>query len=119
MKTLRTYQIGFIISVLLTLAAAYLIWLHEATLHQFPTHEALYVSLTALAVLQLLAQISFFLHVDQEEEGKWGVVSLLLTSIIVCILIGGTLWVMSNLAPGHSGQVPFLNSTITPQNTND
>ena len=116
MKTLHSYITGYILSIALTLMAPALLWLHNYWQHQFPPHEWIYMLFVVLAVLQLLVQIAFFLHLDQEEKPRWNVTALAFALIVVAILVGGTLWIMHNLSHGQEDQMqPFINDQITPQ----
>jgi cytochrome o ubiquinol oxidase operon protein cyoD len=120
MKSTRTYIIGYILSILLTLLAPAALWLHEAMDHQFPTHPQVYMIFVVLALLQLFVQLSFFLHVDQEAKPRWNLTALTFALIVVAILVGGTLWIMHNLSHGQMGSMqPFIDNQITPQNEND
>ncbi len=120
MKKLRSYITGYIISIILTLLAPALLWLHDSMRHQFPTHQQILGLFVVLAVLQLLVQLSFFLHIDQESKPRWNLTALSLALIVVAILVGGTLWIMHNLSHGQAEQMaPFINNQITPQAEND
>jgi len=121
MATMRTYIIGYLLSIALTLIAPALIWLHEYNHHRFPTHQELYISVTILALAQLAVQLLFFLHVGRESKPRWNVAALTFAGIVVCILVGGTLWIMHNLANGQVDSMSriFINSQITPQDEND
>jgi cytochrome o ubiquinol oxidase operon protein cyoD len=97
--TLRNYQIGFALSIVLTLIAFYAVHLHDASGHSYPSHELLFPLLVILAVVQVLVQLYFFLHVRKGTNG-WNLGALFFAFIVVCILIGGTLWIMTNLGHG-------------------
>lgn len=97
MGTLRTYIIGFILSLLLTLAAPGFIWLHGYLHHAFPSHGMLGVFFVALALAQLFVQLVFFLHMGKEASPKWNLLALSFAAIVVMIVVGGTLWIMHDL----------------------
>jgi cytochrome o ubiquinol oxidase operon protein cyoD len=90
--TLLSYTCGFALSVLLTLAA---FWVAPL----LGTYAA--PAIVALAILQLLVQLVFFLHLGQEREARSAVSIFLFTLVIILILIGGTLWIMHDLAGLH------------------
>ena len=99
MPTYKSYIIGFILSLALTLAAYF------AVINQVPV--TLWV-ITGLALIQFLVQLIFFLHLGQGPDGHWNLVALISTFGAVVVLILGTLWIMSNLS-----------YNMTPQKIND
>ena len=58
---------------------------------------ALYITITALAVAQLFAQVIFFLRLNVTKEGQWNSMPFVFTFLIVGVLVGGSLWIMYNL----------------------
>lgn len=90
-KTLKAYVIGFALCLLLTVSAFYCI-----AKHIFST-ENLYISLTALAIAQLLIQSICFLRLNSRTEGRWNLFPFLFVVLIIAILTGGSLWIMYNL----------------------
>lgn len=88
---LLTYVAGFVLSVILTLAAYFLI--SRGIVHNWP---AIY-AVVGLAVVQLVVQLVFFLHLGREEEPRWNLLVFDFTLIIVCIVVVGSLWIMNNL----------------------
>jgi cytochrome o ubiquinol oxidase subunit 3 len=78
----------------------------------------LFGAFALLALLQLCVQMYFLFYL--EKNSTWKVMSLIFTLIVVVILIGGTLWIISNLAHGQAGQaVPFINDQVSAQAEND
>ncbi len=59
------YITGFILSILLTLAAYILVSQHVAGHHAFLTHKFLITVVLALAMVQLVVQLVFFLHIGR------------------------------------------------------
>ena len=90
-KTLTSYIIGLVLSLILTLIA------FQITAQQPMSVPALYVSLAVLAVLQLYAQVVFFLRFNTSPEGQWTLMPFLFTIVIIAALVGGSLWIMYNL----------------------
>ena len=86
----RSNTTGFVISLLLTLASFGMVMSGK-----FPVSVTLTVIVT-LAVLQIIAQMHFFLHLDSSPSQRWNVVALIYTLIIIVFLVGGTLWIMYN-----------------------
>ena len=120
MHTLRSYIIGFILSLALTLAAPALFLWHLSTGHVFPTHQELRFSFVILAIAQLAVQLIFFLHINRQKEGRWNLAALAFALIVVGILVSGTLWIMYNLQAGQDTQMgTFINGEVTPQMEDD
>ena len=120
MHTLRSYIIGYVLSILFTLAAPALFLWHLSTYHLFPTHLELRVSFVILALLQLAVQLFFFLNINAQKEQRWNVAALAFALCIVTILVGGTLWIMYNLQHGQDTQVgTYLGGQVTPQMEDD
>ena len=95
--TVRTYTIGFGLSLLLTFEAFYI-----------ATHQSLgatnaSIIVLVLAIVQLLVQLFFFLHLDRAAKAPWNVLIFIFTAVIVSIVVFGSLWIMNNLNY-HMGQ---------------
>ncbi len=89
--SVTSYIIGFALSILITVAA-FLIVGNKV----FPI-MGLYLSITVLALLQLLVQLSFFLHLNFKSEGRWNLMAFIFTLIVVLILVFGSMWIMYSL----------------------
>jgi cytochrome o ubiquinol oxidase operon protein cyoD len=90
--TLGTYIYGFAASVALTITA-YLV----VTQRLFSTANGLIAAVIGLALLQFLIQLLFFLHLGQEAKPRWKLFVFIFMIGVVCILVFGSLWIMSNL----------------------
>lgn len=93
----RDYLIGFLASVLLTAVPFWMVMTGAAGA------AATALTIAALAVVQIIVHVRYFLHVDSRGEGGWTLVSFIFTAIIVVITIGGSIWAMyqmnSNMMP--------------------
>lgn len=89
--TYKSYIIGFVLSIVTTVVAFYIV-----DTHALPATE-LYITLGALALVQLLVQLIFFLHLSTHSKARWNLISFVFTTLIVFILVIGTLWIMYNL----------------------
>ena len=96
--TLAMYVIGFIFSIVLTLGAYDLVYTHVYSGHEWPSHEMLIPLIVGFALVQLVVQLACFLHVRMTRESRWNLIALVFAAIVVCILVGGSLWVMYNLS---------------------
>lgn len=90
-KTLESYLIGFVLSIILTFAAFSIVENHVFT------NAYLYISLAVLAITQLFVQVTCFIRLNNSAEGKWNLLPFLFVVLIITILVGGSLWIMYNL----------------------
>ncbi|MGL4685637.1 MAG: cytochrome o ubiquinol oxidase subunit IV [Commensalibacter sp.] len=88
--TVTSYIVGFILSVVLTVAAFYIVMNHSLS------PEATGGVLGILAVIQIFVQVVFFLHVSAAPEKRWDLITLLSAAFVVIVICFGTLFVMSN-----------------------
>lgn len=84
--------LGLVLSVLLTV-----------TIYRYTVVkqlEGLELNLTVLAsgLLLALIQLIFFLHLGMESKPHWNTITFLFTLLVAIIIIGGSLWIMSNLS---------------------
>ena len=97
--TLVSYTTGFALSLILTALA------FAAVQFTWATGWSIIILLAFLAVLQLLVQLIFFLHLGEEKKPRWNLTSLLFASMVIIIIVFGSLWIMKNLNYDHgSGQ---------------
>ena len=89
--TFRTYTIGFILSIYLTLVAYYM------TVHHTLPRGTLIASLAMMAVVQLAVQLLFFLHLGQENKPRWNLITFSFALLVVVVVVFGSLWIMNNL----------------------
>ena len=108
MSMLRTYTLGFVLSILLTLAAFVIVGDHLRTGHAIPPHYVVVPILVGLALVQLFVQLTFFLHLGEERKPRWSLGMLALALMVVCILVGGTLWIMRTITHQQMQEVPDM-----------
>lgn len=98
--TLRSYMIGFWLSVFLTAIPFYLVMSGAVDSKQIVSFVVI-----AFAVAQIVVHMVFFLHMDAKSESGWTLMALIFTVVIVVITLAGSLWVMYhlnvNMMPGH------------------
>ena len=60
----------------------------------------------ALAAVQIVVHMIYFLHMNSKSEGGWTILALIFTIMVVVIMLAGSLWVMyhlnHNMMPGMS-----------------
>lgn len=86
-----TYVVGYGLAVLLTLAAFGLVWLRLLS-----GRMAFYVVL-GLGLAQMLVYFRCFLHVDLKRNSRADLQLLLFSTMIIALMVGGTLVVLFNL----------------------
>ncbi len=89
--TLKTYIVGFILSILLTVVP------YVIVVHHLLVSDALVIAIVVLGIIQLLVQLIFFLHLSAHPSQRWNVITFTFTLLILVILVSGSLWIMWNM----------------------
>ncbi len=110
--TLKSYTIGFILSITLTLIAYFFVYRHIDSGHYVFAHNTLTAVLIALALIQFYVQAIFFLHLGKDKSVRWNLVSFLFMIGVVSTIVLGSLWIMANLDYHHD-------QTKTPEETSN
>lgn len=66
------------------------------------------IYLIGMALIQIVVQIVFFLHLNSGPDAKWNWITLWFAAMCVFIIIGGTWWAISHLnynMMGGSGRI--------------
>ncbi|SIT46267.1 cytochrome o ubiquinol oxidase subunit IV [Paraburkholderia ribeironis] len=90
--SIGSYTAGFVLSVILTVAAFGLVM--TGTL----TGQSALLAIAGLAFVQILVHLVFFLHMNSSSAQRWNVTAFAFTALTAVIVIGGTLWVMHNVS---------------------
>ena len=101
--SLLSYTIGYGLSLGLTGTAFWLAHKHVQSHHITPSDNFMLIALAALAVIQLAVQLVFFFHLDRESKPRWNSLVLGFAAMVVAILVGGSIWIMTNLGYHHPG----------------
>jgi len=89
--TVKTYATGFSLSLLLTAIPFALVMAGAMS------HGALVFAILACAVVQIIVQLRYFLHLDRSEAMYWNLMSLLFTFFIIFLFVGGSIWIMYSM----------------------
>lgn len=89
--TVKSYIVGFIISLVLTIIPFVIVAKHMLS------NDAMFITIGLFALAQLFIQLVFFLHLSFKSSAKWNLCVFLFTLVVVLILVLGTLWIMFNL----------------------
>jgi len=102
--SLRSYMIGFVLSVILT---AIPFWLVMGGVFESKLTTAVFVM--GLGAIQIVVHMIFFLHMNARSEGGWTLMALIFTLVIVGIALAGSLWVMHHL---NSNMMPMTHEMM-------
>lgn len=90
-KRLKAYVIGFVLSILLTLAAYFLVAEHVFT------SSALISVIVTLGFVQALIQLVFFLRLGLEGRPHWNLFVFLFMALVGVVIVLGSLWIIYDL----------------------
>ncbi|WP_375410391.1 cytochrome o ubiquinol oxidase subunit IV [uncultured Methylobacterium sp.] len=90
--SVKGYVTGFVLAAILT---AIPFWLVMGDVIGNARITGLLVM--ALAMVQVVVHMIFFLHMNTRSEGGWTVLALIFTATVVIITLVGSLWVMHHL----------------------
>ena len=89
--TVKSYIVGFVLSILLTLAPYYLV------VYNLLQAQVAYIAIAIFALAQLLVQVVFFLHMTSEDKPRWNLTAFIFTAFAALLFVVGSLWIMYNL----------------------
>ena len=87
----KTYMIGFLLSVVLTLASYFTV-----VEHLFPV-RVIILAIFGFGLVQVFVQLVFFLHLGQEPKPRWNLTVFLFMLLVLSIIVFGSIWIMDNL----------------------
>ena len=86
-----TYVVGYGLALLLTCAAFGLVYLHLLGA------SAAFYTVLGLGLAQMLVHFRCFLHIDLKRSARADLQLILFSSLIIALMVGGTLVVLFNL----------------------
>lgn len=102
--TTRSYIVGFVLSLLFTFIPYYLVTNHVMS------GTSLLVAILGIAVVQMIIQIVFFLHLGREKGPRWQLVFFVSTVGIILVVVVGSLWIMNHL---HYNMTPVTPKDVS------
>ena len=90
-KAMSSYVVGFILSLVFTFIPYILVVRH------YVTGQALLITILTFAMVQLLVQVFFFLHLGRETGPKWNLYFFIGTFVAMLIVVVGSVIIISNL----------------------
>ena len=89
--SVKAYIKGFILSIILTIIPFVVVG------QSLLSGPWLFLAITVLALMQLIVQLVYFLHLNFASEARWNIVTFAFTVLVVFVLIAGSIWIMVNL----------------------
>ncbi len=89
--TTGSYVVGFILSLIFTFIPYYLVK------YQAMSGTLLLVTILGFAVIQLVIQVTFFLHLGRGPKPNWNLFFFIATVGIILVVVGGSIMIMNNL----------------------
>lgn len=105
--TLKSYAIGFVLSVLLT---AIPFWLVMGNVFEQSSTTAFII--LGFAAVQIVVHMIYFLHMNTKVEGGWSMLALVFTVMVVGIMLSGSIWVMYHM---NTNMMPGMNESMREQ----
>ncbi|NBD27940.1 cytochrome o ubiquinol oxidase subunit IV [Paenibacillus glycinis] len=87
--SLKAYVIGFILSIVLTVIPLLVVFQTNMS------KNGIIITIVTMAVIQLLVQLLFFMHIREGEGPKYNVMTLILGLFIVVVIVASSVWIMS------------------------
>jgi len=88
----RRYVIGYGGSLLLTIVVFVIVYKCGIVT------KGVYLSIALLGLAQLIVQLVYFLHIDRRRSSREDLDLVLFSTLVLLIIILGTVWIMGNLA---------------------
>ncbi len=88
----RRYVIGYGGSLLLTLVVFAIAYRYGIET------PGVYFAIGLLGLAQLVVQLVYFLHIDRRRSSREDLDLILFSTLVLLIIIGGTVWILGNLA---------------------
>lgn len=84
----RGYVVGLVLAVLLTGGAFALVWM------KLMSGSAALAVLGALAAVQIVVHLRFFLHIDLARSHRDDLKLILFAGLILLVMVSGTIWIL-------------------------
>ena len=91
-SSFKGYLTGFVLAVALTVIP---FWIVMGKVFDASSTTALVI--LAIAAVQIVVHMVYFLHMSTKVEGGWSLLALIFTLLLVAITLSGSIWVMYHL----------------------
>lgn len=89
--SIKSYVCGFILSLMFTFIPYYLV------VNQIIMGTPLLITIVGFAMIQMVIQITFFLHLGRGPKPNWNLYFFISTFVIILFVVGGSIFIMNNL----------------------
>jgi cytochrome o ubiquinol oxidase operon protein cyoD len=89
--TTGSYVIGFVLSLIFTIIPYYLV------VEKVVSGMTLLATILGFAIVQMIIQIVFFLHLGREKKPHWQLLFFISTVGIILVVVGGSIWIIHHL----------------------
>ena len=89
--SVKSYAIGFILSVILTLIPFGLV------MNPILAKSTTLAIVLLTAVIQVVVHLVYFLHMDRSPEQRNSVAALIFSALVIVLLVGLSLWIMFSI----------------------
>ena len=89
--SVKSYMIGFVLSIILTAIPCGLVMYPS-----LPKNLTVLI-VVAMAVIQVVVHLVYFLHMDRSKEQRNNVSTFLFTAMVIALLVGLSLWIMFSI----------------------
>jgi len=95
--SLKTYIVGFVLSLTLTLLAFGSVRLHEYLGKSLISNPYIIPVIFVFALTQLGVQLIFFLHLLKEDKPRWNMMFFISTFALIIMIVIASVWILNNL----------------------
>jgi len=88
--SVKTYAVGFILSVILTAIPFWLVMGGEFN------RQITLIGIVAFAVIQIVVHLKYFLHLNFTQEGRLNTFTFLFTAMVIVMLVGLSVWIITS-----------------------
>lgn len=107
MNRVVSYSLGLALAIILTIASFSLVFAHSNGLPGALSSAHILIAILVLAMVQLVVQLVFFLHLGRDKEARWNTALFNFTFFAILVVVIASVWIMYH-----------LNYNMTPQQQN-
>lgn len=96
MNRVVSYSIGLVLALALTVAAFSMVFADTNSPGVIP-HVLVLPAILVLAMVQLIVQLVFFLHLGQSKESRWDAALFAFTFFGIAVVVTASIWIMYHL----------------------
>lgn len=89
--TTLSYFIGFVLSLIFSFIPYYMVT------EEIATGNTLYFTILCFAFIQMIIQITFFLHIGRGPKPNWNLFFFGATFVVILMVVGGSVFIIDNL----------------------